>query len=347
MPRRKPIDCSRASAVHWYGAAAYALSSGAYVGDVELAPTIIQDLLTTQPSEPTGPYGFAVQITADILDSIGQHEASDMLMARALSMLTAGAGDPDVPLLRDLRANRDGDAPRSLARRGASRARRRDGPPRVGSARRSACSTSATASSGPRWAISSRRASSSSRACAAWARRRSSAAWCAIHMAWVDIVEGRYVEGAAWARKAFELDPHHAYAVAAFAHLKNGDQSEAERLVARALDGIEDGLVTPWVVGTAHAVAALRRARGRTPRRSRPPLRPSTPRAARRTRARSRSSPASNVLRALGRDASAEIAALVARIERHSASLPPELREGFRKLPVNARRRSRSFSDDA
>ncbi|HEY2367852.1 MAG TPA: protein kinase, partial [Polyangiaceae bacterium] len=72
--------------VHWYAAAAYVLTSGAYVGDYELAPIIIQDMLTTRPEEPTGPYGFAVSITTDILDSIGQEEAADRLMEQALDL---------------------------------------------------------------------------------------------------------------------------------------------------------------------------------------------------------------------------------------------------------------------
>jgi tetratricopeptide (TPR) repeat protein len=320
--------------VHWYGAAAYALSSGAYVGDVELAPMIIQDLLTTQPSEPTGPYGFAVQIAVDILDAIGQPEASDRLMERALSLTQNGDPDPAfrayVVYGRTAMATRrdhslgeviyalDGENPASgeLARRmfefGGGILRFEVGD--VAEAKRAFENTLRNLGDAPLFA-----------------------AWSAIHIAWCELAEGRYGEAVAWARKAYELDPHHAYAAAAIAHLQNGEQSEAERLIARALDGIDDSLVTPWVVSTAYAVAArIALAGGRLEEADRCSAKHPTTGGSPYNRTFAEITRI-EVLRAVGRDARAEIAALGARIERHRNSLPPELRAGFAKLPDNAR----------
>ncbi len=321
--------------VYWYGSAAYALSSGAYVGDVELAPTIIQDLLTTEPAEPTGPYGFAVQITSDILDSIGQEDASDRLMERALALAMRSDPDPAfrayvvyartaMAMRRDralgeviagLGDARLSDAVGELAKRmfdfGGGILKSEVGD--TAGARQLYMSALRTLGEAPLFA-----------------------AWCSIHVAWVEIVEGHYAEAISWARKAFELDPHHAYAAAACAHFLSGDSSEAERLIARAFEGIDDALVTPWVVSTAHAVAArIALGAGRLEEADRLSAK-SLPGGGSPYNRSFRQSVRIDVLRALGRDATADIAALVARIDRHSESLPPELRESFRKLPEHA-----------
>jgi hypothetical protein len=90
-------------------------------------------------------------------------------------------------------------------------------------------------------------------------------AWLSIHLGWCDVLDGSYERAITHARRAYDKDPHHAYALAALACLRNGEQSEAARLSARSLDGIDDKLVTPFVVALARAIAArIALASGRT-----------------------------------------------------------------------------------
>ncbi|MGZ3453737.1 MAG: serine/threonine-protein kinase [Polyangiales bacterium] len=318
---------------HWYAAAAYLLSSGAYVGDVELAPAIIQTMLTTSPiGRPTGAYGWALSTSADILDSIGQHTATEALVARAEELWRTVETDPAfrgfvsyarVAML--LRRDHDlGDLQR-IGREGTALMEEAADPIGINLFK-----------FGNGTLLFEAGDTSGARALLEQTLRQVGdaplfGAWCAIHLGWCDFFDGRFDETIAQARRAYEHDPHHAYALAAFAHLEKGDRSEAERLIARALDGIDEKLVTPWVVAYARAIAArIALDAGRIEEATRlsnsavtvegcPPL------------GRSLIDRIHlDVLRARGEDHRPPLERFLARIERHSASLPPERRAAYR-----------------
>lgn len=323
----------------WYTAGAYALSSGAYVGDNELAPTVIQDLLTTEiEGRATGAYGYAIATAVDILDSIGQHEASDRLMGRANALATADDADPAfrayviygrtaMSLRRDCAL---GDQLTGVQAGAAAAAQIQD----------AIALSLYKFGSGILYAESG----DTTRARTLYQQTLASigdaplfAAWTSIHLAWCDIVDGRYADAVTWARKAYEVDPHHAYALAAHACLLSGEQTEAERLSARSLQGIDDSLVTPFVVAVARAIGArialaardLPRAEALSQRASSwsggPPYMRSF---VDRTRI--------DVLRAHGAPVNALLDAFVERIERHRASLPGDLAATYVRLPDHA-----------
>ncbi len=318
---------------HWYAAAAYTLSSGAYVGDVELAPAIIQSILSTSPlGRPTGAYGWALSTSVDILDSLGQHAATDALMARAEELIRTVETDAAfrgyvryarVAML--LRRDHDLGALQRAGDEGAALMVEAADPIGTNLLRfgNGILLFEGGDTSGARALFE------------ATLRQVGNAplfgAWCALHLGWCDLFDGRLDETIAQARRAYEHDPHHAYALAAFAHHEKGDRSEAERLIARALDGIDEKLVTPWVVAYAHAIAArialdagrLEEAMQHSSRAVEvegcPPL-------GRSLIARIHL----DVLRARGDDHRQVLGALVARVERHARSLPPERRAAFR-----------------
>ena len=324
-----------AGSEHHYMAAAFVLRSGVFIGDIELAPSIIHELLTTTPEgRLTSAYGEAVSFAIDMLDGVGQLEACEQL----LSKVEARIDDADAACqayvtygraAASLRRDADLGGIFETLERGAI-AMAELGVSRVtdlfrfgrallhievgdcGTARRLLEENVRIMGDAPLLL-----------------------AWCAIHVGWCYFVEGRFAEAIIEARKAYALDPHHAYTLGAIAHLALGERTEAERLSARSLQGIRDGLVTPFVVALAHAAAAeIALTNGRLDEAAR-----LIDHACSVTHA----SPGSNrsfverrklaIMLARGEDTSEVLARSVARIERHSRSLSLARRASYRALP--------------
>ncbi len=325
----------------WYVAAATVLSSGAYVGDYDLAPQIVQVISTSAPAgPPSGHYGLAIRLAADILDALDQFEATEQVFARARSILEETA-EPDRLFVAHLRFAE------------AGMALRRDLPlgglaPGVQAGHESAAVTGDPFvigmfhfGLGCTWAeLGDLEAARESleRSMDGLDELHLFKAWSRVHLGWCDWFQGRYTSAIAYARAAAALDPRHGHTVVALAQLGAGNLPEAQRVSALALDGIEDALVTPFVVALARAVGArvalaagrvadaIRLATEAQAFRGGPPF-------ARtfvdRTRVEAEL--------AAGHDVAALLASYVARIERHATSLEEPRRSAFRALPDVAR----------
>jgi tetratricopeptide (TPR) repeat protein len=255
---------------HAYTAAGNVLNSGAYVGDFELAPEIVQDLLSGDPTELSGPYGLALQMVVAILDSLGQRESAERLLERGQRF-----------------ADESPDADRAFvgwlgyARAGAFI--RRDDLGSAFRAARDALEAFALVNDPFGTAVTRfgfgllqgeigqpSRQRAHLREASTFFRRMGASMmemWCAIHEGWSYFDERRYDDAVAAVVPVFHhFDHRHARVVAAFAHLEKGEIERAEEHVDKALAGIDDFLVTPWVVTLVHAArAATLRARGRHP----------------------------------------------------------------------------------
>ncbi|MBX3229403.1 MAG: protein kinase [Labilithrix sp.] len=319
---------------HSYAAAAHALSSGAYVGDNEAAPEIIQMLLTTDPDvQLTGFYGFAISLAVEILDSVGQLEAAERLVEHAERAAASDASRAFRVFVRYARVammlRRDADLGVMIESAKEARRELETIPDRI-----------AIGLFDYGTAVLFGEAGDSRRARSLFFKLQRDigeaplfSAWCAIQLGWLDVFEERYDDAIAQARRAFALDPHHAHALAAYAHLEKGDRSEAERLAARALEGIDDKLVTPFVVALAYAAASrVALAAGRLDDALRLVVRAEATSFGAPPMTRSFVARTSiDVARARGEDARERIDAFVARIARHERSLPEELRAGYRR----------------
>ena len=332
-----------------YLAASIVLASGVAAGDLELAPDIVHELLTTAPEgPPNGPYGLAVRTVADILDGLGQDDGLAMLLANA-DALAAATPDCDraylaaVDFARSaMLLRRDGDLGQSVAvaERGAKHAEAV--PDRmtqlfyrfglgllsveVGELERARSELKSTG-----------RTFSESGA-------PMFASWCAIHVGWAYQLEGRHREVLAVLGPELESpDFRHAHALAALACVEMGEPSQAEAHVSRALGGVDDEHLTPFVK-TVVLIAAARvaLARGRLDEAG-----AHVATAYETTAAKTGPGIVSllddvqlRVLEARG-DADAYREALsraARRIERHAASLPEPRRTTYRtRVPVHAR----------
>lgn len=328
-----------------YVAAATVLQSGAYVGDFEAAPLIVGDLLNRVPAEPSGPYGLALNIVVDILDSIGQGESGMLLQERARALAEATL-DPDPVFLGWLsysraaaKLKRDdlwggietlapaagyfeaGGVPMGTAfvnlAKGIVAIELGQGGVARGFLREAATFFSAGGAS-------------------MWD------AWCALHEAWSYVDEARFDDAIATATSVFHTNDHrHARAIVAAAHLEQGELERAEHHVGRALDGIDDFLVTPWVVSIVHLTdARVHLARGRTAQAVESVSRavnaatlmaPSVRSMLEQTRV--------EVLLATGAVGPARdlLSAASARVERHRRSLPKGDAETYARASWNAR----------
>ncbi|MEB2313672.1 MAG: protein kinase [Sorangiineae bacterium] len=323
---------------HWYVAGAHALASGACVGDVELAPAIIQDLLTTEPERPTAPYGIAIMVACDILDGVGHHEAAERLMDRALELAGASTDSTFCAYVAYGRTALEWRRDRPL---GDLMARVAQLTPLVESVRDAVASNLIAFGQGVVCADAGDIASGRRLLLAAHEGAGEApifASWCAVHLAWCDIADRQYSGALAWAKKAFALDPRHAFAVAAYAQLASGDSAAAEASIAQALEGIDDAFVTPFVQAIAHAVAArIALAAGRR----------DDARKLAHLAARCELGPPFvrslvsmtliDAVREHGEDVGPLVSAFVERVERHARSLPPRLAESYRRLPDHAR----------
>ena len=113
-----------------YLAAGFALSSGAYVADFELAPAIVGEMLSTVPRDsPGGAYALALRLVTEILDTVGQPESTMRLFAHA-DELSAATPDVESRVHRAPGVRADGrpDPPRRRPRRGPPDVGARDAP---------------------------------------------------------------------------------------------------------------------------------------------------------------------------------------------------------------------------
>ncbi|MBK7400645.1 MAG: protein kinase [Myxococcales bacterium] len=242
-----------------YLAAACALSSGAYSGDLELAPAIVNEMLTTTPASANGPYALAVRLVIDILDNVGQTETAEALYERTAAM-AADEADPafmgGVSFARaGLRLRRDADlGPTREAGHEATRQYQVAGDS-MGVAMCDYGLGFLASETGDHAAA----AMHLGRAIRTYEHTGASlfVAWCTMQLGWEAILLGHFDE-------AFELvlpffdsaDRRHALGIAAYARLRAGVVDEAGRLVARALEGVLDEIVTPYVVALLRAVSA-------------------------------------------------------------------------------------------
>ncbi|MCK6547560.1 protein kinase [Myxococcota bacterium] len=330
-----------------YAAAACALFAGAHAGDFELAPQIVQDLVTTEPAAPSGAYGLALQIVVALLDDLGQGDTAWLLIERG-RRFAAERADCDPVFLGWL----DYGASVALARRD-----------RVGewlAAAKSAAThfrglESAFGAALARfgWGVLYAELGHNAMARrtledAAQVFRRGGqdmfVAWCAITEAWSHWDEHRpdLVYASVTPYLSHHADFRHARALAALASLDGGELARAEEHVACALDGLEEFLVTPWVRALVHATdAATKSARGRHDDALTALSRASSV-------AGGMAPPYLRSLFALLRidallgrgDVAAAreaLAGAVARIERNRASLPEEYAAGYVAVRPNAR----------
>lgn len=244
----------------WYMAASTLLTSGTYVGDFELAPLIIQELLTSAPEGPPTPaYGTAVRMACDILDSVGQQEGTMMLLGRvdALAVATPNCNRMFLAEIEFARAGalnrRDHDLGVSIAagNRGVEHVRA------MGGAQQEFFD----------FGMGMMDVETGRFANGREALRRAGAAfldkgmplfhaWTEIHVGWSYWFEARYDEAIAAARTAVPLDPRHARCMLAAAHLGKGELPEATRQIDEALRGLDDEIVTPFVISSIRTTAA-------------------------------------------------------------------------------------------
>ncbi len=252
-----------------YLAASLVLSNGAFVGDFELAPKIVEDVLTRDPVVVAGSYGLALQTVVDVLDTIGERESADRLLEKGVRL--ALASEPCDPVYRGwLGFARAGAALRrdrieltfaavDDAAAGFTAAGNTMGLAFVEYGR----GTLALELGHPQPAHEHMRRAREQFVVfpdATWF-----VSWCDVMDGWAYLAEGRVEEALASADAVATTSEHrHGRALAAFVHLERGDVDAAERALALALEGIDDFLVTTWVAALVHAAHALvQQARGR------------------------------------------------------------------------------------
>ncbi|MFO0674401.1 MAG: hypothetical protein U0235_33130 [Polyangiaceae bacterium] len=321
----------------FFPAAAFTLAAGALVGDMELAPQVIEAILTAEPLTPTGYFGSAVGQAAEILEGIGQYEAAEQLLCSAEARATEDAPASFRAHVAYARAGRQVAADDGL---GTILAAVSPGLELAESSGDPLASVLFNFGAGVSYAEVG--AFDLARRCLGrfegqFSRAVIFHAWRAIHLGWCDVLQGSFAEARAHADRAM-ADPRHALALHAYAALHEGDLRDARRAIDQALEGIERTHVTPFVVALGNAIAAaIARAEGRLET-----ARSLAARAAEHTRgppsARSLIDRVHlEILLATGEDVSAVLSRAAARIERHRRSLPAEFARSYVALPDNAR----------
>ncbi|MCZ7685600.1 MAG: hypothetical protein M5U28_45210 [Sandaracinaceae bacterium] len=325
-------------------AASLVLSNGAFVGDFELAPKIVEDVLTRDPVVVAGSYGLALQTVVDVLDTIGERESADRLLEKGRDL--ARASEPCDPVYRGwlgfahagaaLRRDRIELAFTAVddAAAGFTAAGNTMGLAFVEYGR----GTLALELGHPRRAREHMRHAREQFVVfpdASWF-----VSWCDVTDGWAYLAEGRIDEALASGEAVATTAEHrHGRALAAFAHLERGDVDAAERALAPALDGIDDFLVTTWVAALVHAAHALvQQARGR-------PADGLASAVRAQEASRGVLTPAARTyvdlarvtcLRALGdAEADAALAEAKARLARNRGALPAEHREPYLRALAN------------
>jgi eukaryotic-like serine/threonine-protein kinase len=246
----------------WYVAAACALSCGLQVGDFELAPMIVQEMLTARPKgRPTPSYGMALRMVADVLDSVGQRASTEALLANA-DALVAESTDVDPSFLAYLEFARTGAILRRDLDLGVAFVHAERGTEYAASVGDVMNNTFFGFGMGMlelEVGQHTRGRDYLRQAAARFVENGTTvfASWCGIHVGFSYYMEGRYDEALAVIRPILATTEYrHASCCAALSHLGKGELTEASRVIARALDGLDDVMVTPFVVSTIRGVAA-------------------------------------------------------------------------------------------
>lgn len=245
-----------------YLAASLAVSSGAAVGDLLLAPVIVQEVLTTTPvGPPNGPYGLAIRTVCDLLDTVGQTESVERLLdnADALAARTPGCDHAflaNVGFARTaMMLRHDGDLGRVLET--AARGRAYGGA--VGD--RMTLIFYDYGWAVLRFEIGEIEPARDSLVLSERRFREHGASlfatWCALQAAWASYFLGRHREALAMTEPAFEtVDHRHAYALAALARLEIGDFAAAEHYSALVVSDIDHAILPSFIVATARTARA-------------------------------------------------------------------------------------------
>ncbi|MFO0739537.1 MAG: protein kinase [Labilithrix sp.] len=239
--------------VDWFFALAVMLQAGVRTNDFDLVPVALAELVSLESDpDPSGPYGFAVYMLVDILDTVDQGEVSRSILEQAERVADTNAdSDPMfVSMIAMSRAafdsRRDADIGRTrmaIDRAQAAQALLPKGVRRI-------------------WpdfldALFDAEAGQFDRAirrlesiAARFERDGATlfASWARLQRGWALYGVEHYDEVLASARALFDSpDARHARALAAAALLGLGRLDEADELSAEAMRAMDDELVTPWV----------------------------------------------------------------------------------------------------